>query len=151
LVAVCARLNELGAKYVVVGGLAIIHSGYARMTEDLDLLVDTSLENEALVFKALEILPDRAVLELKPGEVGEYVVCRVSDEILVDLMGSACGIEYAEASQHVVVREVQGVPIPFASPLLLWRTKQPTRREKDTADLIFLRRLLESEGITPPE
>lgn len=28
---------------------------------DVDLLIDTSLENEALVYLALEILPDQAV------------------------------------------------------------------------------------------
>jgi hypothetical protein len=117
----------------------------------IDLVIDISLENEARVYKALEILPDRAVLDLKPGEVGEYNVCRVADEVTVDLMRSACGSDYAEASRHVVVREVEGVPIPFASPLLLWRTKKPLGREKDLPDLAFLRQSLESAGITPPE
>lgn len=151
LVALCGRLNELGARYVVIGGFAIIHAGYARMTEDLDLLIDTALENESRVFQALETLPDRAVLELQPGEVAQYVVVRVNDEITVDLMRSACAIEYAEAAQHVVTRVVDGVAIPFASPLLLWRMKRHTHREKDIPDLIFLRRLLESEGIALPE
>lgn len=151
LVSLCRRLNELGAKYVVVGGMAVISAGYARVTEDVDLIIDIDLDNEARVYQALASLPDQAVLELKPGEVGKYTVCRVIDDITVDLMRSACGIDYAEASQHVVVREVDGVAIPFASPLLLWRMKKPTRREKDIPDLIFLRRLLESQGITPPE
>jgi hypothetical protein len=39
----------------------------------------------------------------------------------------------------VVIRGIQGVPIPFASPRLLWRMKRKTYREKDLADLIFLR------------
>lgn len=64
LVALCRRLNELGAKYVVVGGFAIIYSGYARTTTAIDLLVATDLENEALVYRGLEVLPDKAVLEL---------------------------------------------------------------------------------------
>ena len=151
LIALCGRLNELGAKYVVIGGFAVIHAGYPRFTEDVDLLIDTALENESRVYKALESLPDRAVLELQPGDVAQYVVVRVMDEITVDLMRSACAIEYAEAAQHVVTRVVDGVAIPFASPLLLWRMKRHTHREKDIPDLIFLRRLLESEGITPPE
>jgi hypothetical protein len=54
-------------------------------------------------------------------------------------MKSASGIEYDEAAKDVVIREVQGVPIPFASPRLLWRMKRKTYREKDLADLIFLR------------
>ena len=151
LVALCRRLNELGARYVVVGGLAIIQAGHARTTGDIDLLVDASLENEAKVFAALDTLSDHAVRELDPGDIARHIVCRVSDEVLVDLMGSASGIDYAEASQHVIVREVEGVPIPFASPQLLWRMKRHTHREKDRPDLLFLRQLFEAEGITPPE
>ena len=39
---------------------------------DIDYVIDTSLENEALVYKALEILPDQAVKELLPVEVSQY-------------------------------------------------------------------------------
>ena len=88
---------------------------------DLDLVVATDLENEAKVFSALSTLPDNAVRELQPGELQKYNVIRVGDEILVDLMRSAGGIDYDEASKDVVVREVDGVPIPFASPRLLWQ------------------------------
>ena len=151
LVALCRTLNELGAKYIVIGGFAIIVAGFARATADVDLLIDTSLENEALVYKALEVLPDKAVRELKPGEVAQYGVVRVGDEIMVDLMKSACGIEYAEAAKEIVIREVQGVPIPFASPRLLWRTKKPTRRAKDAGDLIFLQQYFSELGEDPPQ
>jgi hypothetical protein len=150
LVALCRKLNEVGAKYVVIGGFAIIVAGFARTTADVDLLIDTSLENEALVYKALEILPDKAVRELKPGEVSQYGVVRVGDEIMVDLMKSACGIDYNEAAKEIVIREIQGVPIPFASPRLLWRTKKPTRRAKDIEDLLFLQEHFRQLGEQPP-
>jgi hypothetical protein len=86
LVALCRGLNREGARYVVLGGMAVIQAGFVRATNDVDLLIDTSPEN-------------------------------------------------------------QGVPIPFASPRLLWRTKQ-TLRDKDKVDLAFLARLLESRGET---
>jgi hypothetical protein len=88
----------------------------ARATADVDLLIDTSLENEALVYRALEILPDKAVRELKPGEVSRCGVVRVGDEIMVDLMKSAFGIEYAEAANEIVIREVPGGGNPFRIP-----------------------------------
>ena len=49
LIFLCRRLNEAGAKYIVVGGFAIIQHGFARATEDIDLLIDTSPENIARV------------------------------------------------------------------------------------------------------
>lgn len=151
LVALCRELNARGARYLVCGGFAIRNAGYMRHTNEIDLLVDMSRENEAKVFLALEILPDKAVLQLDPGDVAKHLVCRVADEVLVDLMGSANGIEYAEAARDILVREIDGVPIPFASPQLLWRMKRNTHREKDRPDLLFLRQLFEADGITPPE
>jgi hypothetical protein len=94
LARLCKSLNEVGAHYVVIAGFAIILAGFPRTTGDIDLLVETTPENEALVYRALEVLPDRAVRDLRPGELTKYSVIRVADEIVVDLMKSACGIEY---------------------------------------------------------
>lgn len=151
LVALCRELNRLGARYVVVGGFAIIQAGYPRTTGDIDLLIGADPGNEALVFKVLESLPDQCVKELLPGDVSKYTVVRVADEILVDLMASASGIDYAEASKSIVIHEIGGVPIPFASPELLWRMKRHTHREKDAPDLLFLRKWFEANNIVPPQ
>ena len=102
----CRELNHRGAKYVVVGGFAIRAAGYIRSTMDVDLVVAADAENEARVFEALATLPDHAARELQPGELQQYTVIRVADEILVDLMRSAGGIDYAEASRDVIEHEV---------------------------------------------
>lgn len=112
--------------------------------------MDVSLENESRVFAALRTLPDQAVNELDPGDIERFTVVRVADEILVDLMKSGCGVDYAEAIKDAVIREVNGVRIPFASPQTLWRMKQ-THREKDIPDRLFLRQLLEAQGIEVEE
>jgi hypothetical protein len=151
LVALCGELNARRARYVVVGGFAIRGAGYIRATMDIDLVIDCSLENEANVFDALRTLPDRAVDQLDPGDVEKYTVVRVADEIVVDLMKSASGIDYEEAKAGVVMREVGGVLIPFASPELLWRMKRTTHREKDGLDLLFLRQLIEGAGGSVPD
>lgn len=150
MVALCRELNQRGALYVVVGGFAIIAAGLPRLTTDIDLMVAADGENEARVFSALETLHDKAVRELEPGELQKYNVIRVADEILVDLMVKAGGIDYAEAAKDVVVREINGVPIPFASPRLLWRMKVGTHREKDALDLFFLRQWFTERGEEPP-
>lgn len=150
VVSLCTELNRRDAKYVVVGGLAIIAAGLPRVTQDVDLMVAADAENEAKVFSALSTLPDNAVRELRPGELQQFNVIRVGDEIMVDLMRAAGGIDYAEAAKHVTVRELDGVPIPFASPLLLWRMKAVTHREKDSADLVFLRQWFAERGEEPP-
>ena len=146
LVALCRVLNQLGARYMVVGGFAITHHGFMRATEDIDLLIDATPENQLRIKQALETLPDKAIRELGDADFRDYIVVRVSDEFLVDVMTAACGIEYQEASRSLEIADVQGVPIPFATPKLLLRMKQ-TYREEDIADRIFLhRKIAEQEG-----
>lgn len=141
LLKLCRSLNEAGARYIIIGGMAMVQAGFVRATEDIDLLIDSSGENLERVRRALMQLPDQAVRELATNDVEKYTVVRVADEFVVDLMKSACGIEYEEAKENVTIVDIEGVRIPFASPELLWRLKQ-TRREKDRLDLLFLKELL---------
>lgn len=146
----CRELNQRGAKYLVVGGFALRAANYIRSTMDVDLLVASDADNEARVFAAVATLPDQAARDLQPGELQAYAVIRVADEVVVDLMRSAGGIEYAEAVADTVIHDVDGVSIPFASPRLLWRMKAVTHREKDAPDLLFLRHWFAERGEEPP-
>ena len=139
LVKICRHLNTEGAQYMVVGGMAIIQHGYTRATEDVDFLVEDSRANQAKVYKAMECLPDKAIRELGNEDLRDYVVVRVADEIVVDLMTAACGIGYEQAHASMEIVVIDGVPIPFATPELLLRMKQ-TLREKDALDRLFLHR-----------
>jgi len=146
----CRELNQRGAKSAVIGGFAMRAANYIRATMDIDLLVAADPDNEARVYSALSLLPDHAARELTPGELRKYGVIRVADEIVVDIMKTAGGIAYDEASRDLVIKEVDGVPIPFASPTLLWRMKAVTHREKDAPDLFFLRQWFAERGEEPP-
>jgi hypothetical protein len=53
LVRLCRELNAHSARYMVVGGFAVIQHGFLRATEDIDLLLEGSLENQAKVKKSL--------------------------------------------------------------------------------------------------
>jgi hypothetical protein len=145
LVSLCRNLNSAGARYVVIGGMAVIQAGFGRATNDIDLLIDTSQENQGRVREALMALPDQAVRDMEADDLENYSVVRVADEIVVDLMKAACGIDYAAARTMAVEVEIDGVRIPFASPRLLWLTKN-TLRDKDKVDRAFLAGLLASGG-----
>ena len=138
LLRVCAELNRLGANYIVIGGLAMNELGLVRVTEDIDLLIESSPENQHRIRQALRVLPERAIDELGPEEdLRDWLVVRVNDEITIDLMTSACGVTYAEANDDLVLRDITGVQIPFANRNLMIRLKQGNR-EKDRIDLEYL-------------
>src|SRR5260370_2077860 len=95
LVKLCEELNRVGAKYIVIGGLAMNNLGLVRTTEDVDLLIDSSRDNQRRVRQALLILPEKAVCELGADEhLQPWTVTRVNDEITVDLMTETTAVPY---------------------------------------------------------
>ena len=145
LARICAALNASGARYVLIGGFAVISHGSVRTTKDIDLLVDPAPENVARIKAALSILEDNAAAEIADGDVAAYTVVRVADEVMIDLLGKACDVTYEDAAGDAEILEVQGVPIPRASKRTLLLTKR-TIRPSDEIDRRFLEELLGREG-----
>ncbi len=144
LISLCRSLNEAKARYVLIGGFAVILHGFVRGTQDIDLLIDPSEENVQRVKKALASLPDNAISLIKDNEVEKYSVVRIADEFIVDLMEKACGINYDEASKEIEFKEIEGVKIPIPTKRLLIRMKE-TIRSSDKTDVNFLKVLIEEE------
>jgi hypothetical protein len=142
LILLCQLLNEAGAKYIIIGGFAVIYHGYTRGTGDIDLLIDVSEENVNRIKEALLALPDRASKDLKFSDVIEYTVVRIADEFVIGLLASACQIDYEHAKQYIVYKEIKGVKMPFAGIDILIKMKKGIR-PKDKEDLLFLKRLKE--------
>ncbi|MBS3966881.1 MAG: hypothetical protein KGZ60_06495 [Truepera sp.] len=144
LIYLCRELNRLGARYVVIGGMAVNQHGLVRATEDIDLLIDASFENQAKVKAALLSLPDKAATGIEVGDLERYAVIRVADAFVVDLMKEACGVTYEEAAEEIIFFDLRGVAIPMPSAELLLRLKQ-TVRAKDVLDREFLERKLKRQ------
>lgn len=142
VVRICRALNEAGARYLLIGGFAVIAHGAGRFTKDIDLLVDDSPDNVARVKQALAVLSDNAASEVADDDVRNHTVVRVADEVLVDLMGRACGVTYAEAAQDSETIERDGVTIALASPSTLIKLKN-TPRPQDALDRAFLEGVLQ--------
>jgi hypothetical protein len=90
LAKICAALNREGARYVLIGGFAVIARRLARPTKDIDLLIDASPDNVERIKRAVAVLPDNAVREVRSDEIERYDVIRVADEVIVGLMSKAC-------------------------------------------------------------
>jgi hypothetical protein len=142
LARLAGALNAHRVRYVLIGGFAVIAHGGARTTKDIDLLIDPEPQNIARVRDALQILEDKAVNDVADDDVAQYSVVRVADEIVVDLMAKACGVDYTDAIRDAVTMDFGGVPVPVASLRTLIRTKN-TVRPSDAADCQFLRTLID--------
>ena len=59
-------------KYFIVGGHACILHGHIRTTENVDVLVEDSLENFQRTIDALSKLEDHAAAELRESAKNKY-------------------------------------------------------------------------------
>jgi len=134
---ICQALEENGARYVLIGGFAVILHGGERTTKDIDLLVDPAPENVERIKRALSILEDDAAREIGGDDLQRYTVVRVADEVMVDLLAAACGVTWDEASATAEQVEIEGARVIVADRETLIRTKQ-TVRPSDAADRAWL-------------
>jgi hypothetical protein len=137
---ICAALDAAGARYVLIGGFAVILHGGERTTKDVDLLVDPAPDNIARLKTALGVLEDNAAREIEPDDLERYVVVRVADEVMVDLLRAACGVTWAEARGSAKSLDLDGTRVLVADKRTLIRTKQ-TLRPGDAADRAWLEAL----------
>jgi hypothetical protein len=82
-------LNDANVEYALVGGYAIAAHGFNRVSEDIDILVNPSVENARRWIFALSHLPDHATQELAANpdvfETDKRYALRVNDEFTVDV------------------------------------------------------------------
>jgi hypothetical protein len=130
-----ARLQDEGVQYILVGGHAVRLNGFLRSTEDVDILLPSSLENGARVIRALDFLS--SATELRPewfaGGTAEPENIRVADDLLIDLLFAANGETYDSLQKHVRSLTVEGVEIRTLDIEGLLKTKT-NYRDKDLID-----------------
>jgi hypothetical protein len=150
LLTLCKALDAEGVRYVLIGGFAVILHGFVRSTKDIDLLIDPSIENVQRLKRAMAALPDNAIALIADDEVEKYQVVRIADEFVVDLLKTACGVDYARAAEGgIEIKIVNGVRIAVGRKELLIETKQ-TVRPSDAADVQFLRLRIAAERDAAP-
>ncbi len=143
LKALISALNDRHVDYLLIGGYALFAHGYHRATTDIDLLVPANHVAGEKIKSALMVLPDHAAKDIDPAWFEEGENIRVVDEIVVDIMLSACGETYETLKQHVQVIDLEGIPIRTVSLEGLLKTKQ-TLRDKDIADRVILERAIDA-------
>lgn len=141
------RFAQEGVQYVLVGGHAVRLNGFVRSTEDIDILLPSSIENGRRVIRALSFLPSSADLQAEWFEVdlAQPDNIRVADELLLDLLFAANGQTFESLQPHARHLHVEGVPIATLDIDGLLKTKTDYR-DKDRIDTDVLLRLKKQLG-----
>jgi hypothetical protein len=108
---VAQLLEEEHVEYALIGGYALALQGIVRLTEDVDLLVEPTLENARRWVKALSRLPDGAARELAGDDTlhEDLYAIRINDEFTVDVMNSASGFTWQELLPYR--KRIEGISV----------------------------------------
>ena len=142
---VCAALNEHGAKYLVIGGIACVLHGYVRATSDVDILIERSLENARRVLDALGAIGWGFAQEWRAEEILARPITVIGDDPQVDIFTVAWSIKYDGAAARASTVTVEGVAIPLIGIDDLIETKR-TGRPLDAADIEALEAIRRLRG-----
>jgi predicted nucleotidyltransferase len=164
--AVFRALNDSGARYLVVGGLAVIAHGFLRVTKDLDLVLDFEPANvlkavealESLGFQPLVPVPFRAFADAENRRSWrEDKNARVfqiwSDRfptVRIDLFLDS-PFDFGPAWQGAIRNEIlPGLVVPFVGLEILLAMKREAGRPQDHIDIAQLERLRDWKAPRPP-
>ena len=142
-------LDEAGVEYALIGGYALAAHGLVRVTEDIDILVNPSIDNSRRWIVALARLPDGAARELAAepdvfAKQKSYAI-RINDEITVDVLPAAAGVPWEDLRRYVQDIDLDGVRVRVLSLEGLLRTKSGAR-PKDQMDAAAISRVLDGLG-----
>lgn len=150
---VYAALHGAGVRFVVVGGTAVVLQGHARMTVDLDLVVDLAPEPAAAAVTALgalgllprlpvpaEQFADPAIRQQWVEQRHLVVFSLYDPESIwreVDLFATD-PMPFDELYDDATVVEIGGTPVRVASRRHLVAMKRSAGRSRDVDDVAAL-------------
>ncbi len=140
---VAELLEAEHVEYALIGGYALALQGIVRLTEDVDILVEPSVENARRWVRALSRLPDGAAKELAGDETlhEEPYAIRINDEFTVDVMNSASGFSWSDMLPYRT--RIEGINVVSLEGLA--RMKEHGRL-KDRADAEAIRNALDPKA-----
>lgn len=149
---VAARaMVRAGARFVVIGGFAVIANRFVRATEDIDFLVPDDDENDRRVLEALralnavrhrdeELLRDQHLL-------GQSHLRAITDAGVVDVMrGGLPPLDFETVAAEAMRADYDGLEFPIAGLRSIVGFKRLAGRPQDRQDL---ERLAEIHGELP--
>jgi hypothetical protein len=163
LEAIFRALQEAGARYLVVGGLAVIAHGYVRLTKDIDLVLDLSTDS---LMSSLSVLASLGYRPINPVPILDFanpelrrdwtenrnmiVFNLVSDrfpDVVIDVFTKEpfeFDAEYARAEAKELAPNVLAYVVSVPTLIAL---KKEANRDQDRIDINKLQKLYpEYEG-----
>lgn len=139
--------NDAEAKYLVVGGWAYAEHVEPRYTKDLDVWIETTVDNAERVMRALKAFG----APLYDISVRDLTNCGTIYQIglppsRIDIITSVDALEFTDCWQRRKTVQLGDVTVHYVSAKDMLINKESTGRLQDQADAEHLRQSIEIDG-----
>jgi hypothetical protein len=146
-------LVDAGARFVVIGGFAVIANRFVRATEDVDVLIPDDPSNDRRILAALRVLGairqrDEAPL-LDEHLLGREHLRVITDAGMIDVIrGGMPPLDFETVATAAMTADYDGLVFPVAGLRSIVGFKRLAGRPQDRQDL---ERLAEIHGPLPED
>lgn len=134
-------LNGHNVEYLMIGGFAVAHHGHRRVTDDLDIWVSTSAENEPKVKAVLrEFGFDPSRLATGFLRDPDNIIRMGYPPFRIEVHTGIAGVTFEDCARRAVEFEIDDVRIRCIGRDDLIRNKRAAGRHKDLDDANVLSR-----------
>jgi hypothetical protein len=120
---------------VVIGGVAAILHGVPRMTGDIDLLIEASLDNARRMLAVLKELGYDTSEFVTPAELLSVKLLMFENGIKIDVMMQIPGLDFSTAWNNKEIHCVDEQAFYLVSKADLIASKLAAGRQKDQEDV----------------
>jgi len=130
-------LKENDVRFVVIGGVACVAHGFDRLTKDIDIFVEPTMENMQRTFNALTTLgydlTDVTIEEALQKKLlfRQYI-------LRTDIHPDVTGVDFQTVWKNKELINFKGQEVYFASIEDLIKMKKAAGRDVDLKDLKYL-------------
>lgn len=148
-----AAMVDAGARFVVIGGFAVIANRFVRATEDVDFLVPDDVDNDNRVLvalRALDAVRQRDEVPIRDEHLlGQTHLRVISNAGVIDVMrGGLPPLDFETVASEAMSADYDGLEFPIAGLRSVVGFKRLAGRPQDRQDL---ERLEEIHGKLPEE
>lgn len=148
-----AAMVDAGARFVVIGGFAVIANRFVRATEDVDFLVPDDVDNDRRVLVALRALDAVRHRDEAPVRdehlLGQTHLRVITSAGVIDVMrGGLPPLDFETVASEAMSADYDGLQFPIAGLRSVVGFKRLAGRPQDRRDL---ERLEEIHGQLPEE
>ncbi len=139
----CGTFIDCGARFVVIGGFAVIANRYVRATEDIDLMIPTENQNDERCLLALERLGSIRLRDSAPVKsamlLGQAHLRAITDHGLLDLIREGDPpLDFATVTEHAMTADLGSGEFRIAGLRSIVAMKRLADRPRDRNDLAEL-------------